>query len=191
MADPDASARGQRGPSDRNLRIGAVIAVALLVIFVAWLLLRGGDETPKRAPARAMNFQQLRAFARSVGHPVFWAGRRPPGSPRSGVTYEVSQTKDRSVYIRYLPPGVAPGADRKFLTVGTYLNAKARATVRQGLARQGASRARGPGGEVAVINSSHPNSVYFAAPNGRLLIEVFDPDAARARRIASTAGPIR
>ena len=42
-----------------------------------------------------------------------------------------------------------------------------------------------------MINSSHPNSVYFAAPNGRLLIEVFDPDAARARRIASTAGPIR
>jgi hypothetical protein len=162
------------------------------VILVAWLLLRGGGQsTPTRAPVTAMNLVQLRAFARSVGHPVFWVGPFPAGSPRSGLTYEVSQTRDRSIYIRYLPPGVAAGSNRTFLTVGTYPNGQAAATVRQGLARPGATRARGPGRAVAVINGARPNSVYFAAPDGRFLIEVYDPAAARARRLAATAAPIR
>ena len=189
MADTDASARGERGSRGRNLRIGAVIAVALLVILVVWLALRGcGPSTPTRAPARAMNLAQLRTFARGAGHPVYWLGQRPPGTPRP--TYEVSQTKDRSIYIRYLPPGVAAGSNRTFLTVGTYPNNRAAATVRQGLARPGATRARGPRGAVGVINRARPNSVYFASSNGRFLIEVYDPNAARARRLAPTAGPI-
>jgi hypothetical protein len=192
VTDTEVPAERNQGATQTNrVRIGAVIAVALLVILVVWLLLRGGGpSTPTRAPARALNLAQLRAFASSVGHPVFWAGPHPAGTP-GGVTYEVSQTRDRSIYIRYLPPGVAAGSNRKFLTVGTYPNARATATVRQGLARPRASRASGPAGQVAVINAARPNSVYFAAPDGRFLIEVYDPAAARARRLAATAAPIR
>ncbi|MFL5819678.1 MAG: hypothetical protein ACJ76S_03225 [Solirubrobacteraceae bacterium] len=170
-----------------------MIAVGLAVVFVAWLLLRGGENKPAatRAPATAMNLTQLRAFAASAGHPVYWAGPRPSGAPAKGLAYEVSQTRDRSIYIRYLPPGVAAGSNRLFLTVGTYVNGRARATVRQALARPGATRARGPGRETAVVNASRPHSVYFAAPDGRFLIEVYDPNAARARSLASTVGPIR
>ena len=189
MADTGAPARGDQGSSGRNLRIGAVIAIALLVSLVVWLALRGcGPGPPSRAPARAMSLAQLRALARSVGHPVFWLGQRPSGTPPP--TYEVSQTKDRSIYIRYLPPGVAAGSNRTFLTVGTYPNNRAAATVRQGLARPGAIRAHGPGGAVGVINRARASSVYFASSNGRFLIEVYDPNAARARTLAPTAGPI-
>lgn len=174
-------------------RIAAAVAVALVVAFVAWLVLRdAGPDTPARAPAMAMDLTELRGFAASAGRPVYWAGPAPPGLPRTGVTYEVTQTGDGSIYVRYLPPGVSAGSDRpQFLTVGTYLDARARETISQAQARPGARRSRAPGGSTAVSNSSYPQSVYFAAPSGRLLIEVFDPDPARARRVASAVRPIR
>lgn len=167
--------------------------MALLVAFIAWLVLRdSGPDVPERAPAMAMNLAQLRAFADSAGRPVYWAGATPPGLPGSGVTYEVTQTGDGSIYLRYLPPGVATGSDRpQFLTVGTYPVGNARATIQQARARPGATLSRAPGGGTAVSNSSYPQSVYFAAPSGRLLIETFDPDPALARRVASTVRPIR
>jgi hypothetical protein len=168
------------------------VAVGLAVALIAWLVLRdSGPDNPPRAPAIAMDLQQLRAFAGSAGRPIYWAGPRPPGLP-AGVTYEVTQTGDGSVYIRYLPPGVSAGSDRpQFLTVGTYLDARASTTIRQAQARQGARLSTAPGGGTAVSNAARPQSVYFAAPGGRLLIETFDPDPARAQRIASTVRPIR
>jgi hypothetical protein len=174
-------------------RIAAALAVGLAVAFVAWLVLRdSGPDSPPRAPAIAMDLAQLRAFASSANRPIYWAGPTPAGLPRAGITYEVTQTGDGSVYIRYLPPGVSAGSDRpQFLTVGTYLDARARATIRQAQARGGATLSTAPGGGTAVSNSARPQSVYFAAPSGRLLIETFDPDPARARRIASTVRPIR
>lgn len=177
----------------RRPRIAAAVAVGLAVAFVAWLILRdSGPDASQRAPAMGMNLAQLRGFAASAGRPVYWAGAAPAGLPRAGVTYEVTQTGDGSIYIRYLPPGVSAGNDRpQFLTVGTYLDGGARATIQQARARPGAMLSPAPGGGTAVSNSSYPQSVYFAAPSGRLLIETFDPDPARARRIASTVRPIR
>jgi hypothetical protein len=127
-----------------------------------------------------MDARRLTAFARSVGHPVYWAGSR------SGTSYEVSRTRDRSIYVRYLAAGVPAGSSRQFLTVGTYPNPQARAAISQALRQPGARRARGPGREVAVITAGHPHSIYFAADEGRFLVEVFDPDPVRARRVART-----
>lgn len=177
----------------RRPRIAAAVAVGLAVAFVAWLILRdsGPDARPQRAPAIAMNLAQLRGFAAAADRPVFWAGPVPAGLPDSGVTYEVTQTGDGSIYLRYLPPGVSAGVEQEHLTVGTYLDGQADRTVRQASQRPGAMRSQAPGGRTAVSNSSYPKSVYLAAPSGRQLIEVFDPDPARARRVASTVRPIR
>ena len=48
---------------------------------------------------------ELEAVAKSLGHPVYWAG------PRKGVTYELTRTTDGKVYIRYLPRGTHVGDD--------------------------------------------------------------------------------
>jgi hypothetical protein len=46
----------------------------------------------------------LASLAASVGHPVYWAG------PRANVTYELTQTADGRIFVRYLPKGTPVGA---------------------------------------------------------------------------------
>jgi hypothetical protein len=40
------------------------------------------------------------------------------------------------------------------------------------------------GGGLAVYSRTQPNSVYVAFPRGNVQIEVYDPSAPRARRLA-------
>ena len=174
------------------MRVAAAVAVALAVAFVAWLVLRDGQpEDGGRAPATAMSADEVRAFAGASDKAVYWAGERPPGTPPGDVTYEVTETSNGAVYVRYLPLGVDPGAEQVFLTIATYLDARARASIRTAVARPGAIRVRGPGGRLAVAGADRPESVYLASPTGREQIEVFDPDAARAREIAALVQPVR
>src|SRR5438034_113 len=80
---------------------------------------------PTRAAPSNASVTDLRALSNSVGHDVFWAGRK------RGYTYELSRTADGNIYIRYLPPGVpvgAAGAD--FLSVGSYPQNDAFATIK-------------------------------------------------------------
>src|SRR5881396_2118063 len=99
-AKPAAPAR------DRSLRVGAVVALALAVAFVVWLLVRGNDSgssKPAAAPPatstnaaaartrpllRAVSVASLKGFAAGLGHPVYWAGAE------EGITYELTRTVD-------------------------------------------------------------------------------------------------
>ena len=93
-----------------GIRVAAVVAIALAVAFVVWLVFKpDGDKnkqptTIKRAPVTAVTAADLRALQKQVGHPVYWAG------PKRGYTYELSRTADGNIYLRYLPPGVAAPA---------------------------------------------------------------------------------
>src|SRR6266511_3847988 len=87
----------------RRLRLGAVIAIAVAAGFIAWLVLKDDDNepsTPARSPAVAASVADLRALPKSVGHPIYWAGRKP------GQTYELTQTSSGNIYIRYLTAGI-------------------------------------------------------------------------------------
>ena len=90
-----------------HLRLGALVAIALAAFFVGWLVMnRGGDEvtaTPGGG-ASAASESELRSFAESSSHPVYWAGAK------DGQTYELTRTNDGRVYVRYLPEG-RPGRD--------------------------------------------------------------------------------
>jgi hypothetical protein len=70
-------------------------------------------NAPTAVPAAASR-AELTALATSLGHPIYWAG------PRTGYTYEVTQDASGKVFIRYLPPGLAVGASKPYLTVATY-----------------------------------------------------------------------
>jgi hypothetical protein len=159
--------------------VAAILVLAGIGVLL-WLLLRGGEtSTARRAPATAASRARLNAFVGSVGHPIYWAGSQP------GFTYELSRAKDGRVYIRYLPPGVAVGNPKPdYLTIGTYPEQHALATLRATAKKQGARLIHLAGGGIAFQYKTRPTSVYLAYPGSNYEIEVFDPSPKRALQLA-------
>src|SRR3954453_5432400 len=88
------------------IRIGASIALAIVVAVAVWLVLRddrGGDKpVAGSSTASAATVDQLRALPPEVGAAGYWGG------PRASYTYELTEV-DGTIVIRYLPPGIAVG----------------------------------------------------------------------------------
>ena len=178
-------------PWARNpqVRIGAVVAVALLIGIVVWLLVRGdgngsGTDSTATGPAVgpvAATQERLRSLSIDEGHPIYWAGTK------ANTTYELTRTSSGRIFIRYLPKGVPVGVDKADYTiVGTYPVPNATGVL-QGLAKKsGEQQLSVPGGGIAVYSTSQPTNVYVAYPGSNLQIEVFDPSADRAQRIVTS-----
>jgi hypothetical protein len=177
------------------------VALALAVGFVVWLVVRGNDgssaaktttaETQSRTTRKktrqfvtAATPARLRVLAHASGHPIYWAGRQ------GSVRYELTQTTDGRIYIRYLPKGVPLGDRRSFLIVATYPVQDAYKAVQTAAKESGAVTFRIASGGLAVYNQSAPTNVYFAYPGSEYQVEVFDPNPTRARRLVSS-GAIR
>jgi len=163
--------------------------VIVVGLFVA--LRGGGDEplpeiqttdasgtTPARFRPTAATPKRLEELSNTLKRRVYWVGPEP----RS--TYELTQTSDGQVYVRYLVEGVKVGDPRpNFLTVGTYPQNDPLKTVTRASKRPGARVEQLPGGGLAVANRSRPSSWYLAYPDGEELIEVYSPKPARAREL--------
>jgi hypothetical protein len=161
-----------------HMRLGALLALGLTVFLVGWLVL-GGDDKPAQPTTGATSTSEaeLREFAGSAPHPVYWAGAR------AGQTYELTRTGDGRVYVRYLPEGVGAGDPRpQFLTVGTYPRAKAFAELKRAARAEGAASRQLPGGGMAVF-SRGSSSVYFGYPDARYQVEVYAPSPGSARKL--------
>lgn len=181
----------RRGLANGRLRIGAVIALGAAVAFLVWLFVRDGDDngssTNTTVSTGAQNLavpataQSLRALANTVGHPIYWAG------PRRGIKYELTQTTDGRIYIRYLPRNVAIG-DRRggYLIVATYPVENAFKAVQTAARESGAHKITLSSGGLAVYNDSSPTNVYFALPGSNYQIEVYDPKTAAARSLVTS-----
>ena len=175
-----------------QFRLGAVIALAVAAGLVAWLLLRGdGNSSSKPAQvagATATTRAKLADLAAEVQHPIFWLGRK------RGFTYELTQTRNGKIYVRYLPDGIEVGADKPYLTVATYPFPGAYPAIKKKAAAKGAVTARLASGGLAVLANSYPQSVYIAYPGVNYQVEVYDPtpgtgDAARLVRRAQAPRP--
>jgi hypothetical protein len=163
-----------------EVRLGAVVALAVVAGLATWLLARG-NSNPKHVRVRgasAVSAHDLAALPSAVRHPVYWAG------PKRGFTYELTRTNDGRIYIRYLPAGTPIGSNQpKYLTIGTYPLKNALGAVR-GIARRLRVKATSiDGGGVAVQDAKHPTSVYFAYSTSDYEIEVYDPSPARALQL--------
>jgi hypothetical protein len=190
---------------ERPIRIGAVVALALAVGFVVWLLVRGNDSsssapatTPTPPPAKqatgtkpvrtlltAATPAKLRALSRSTGQPIYWAGSRP------NATYELTRSTNGQIFVRYLPQGVRLGERKSaYLFVATYPVQDAYKAVKTVAKESGAVTFKAPGGGLAVYNQSAPKNVYLAYPGSSYQVEVFDPHPGRARKLVRT-GAIR
>jgi hypothetical protein len=180
-----------------RVRLGAVIALALAAGFIAWLALRGGDNSTAQ-PGRtvvaegsrpgggavAMSRAGLKKLQAALNHPVYWAG------PKPRYTYEVTQRRDGTIYVRYLPPGVRVGDPRAaFLIIVTYPYANALLALRR---VQNGKGIRVPHGGLALVHKGYPESVHLAYPGENYQIEVYDPSPRVSRQVATSGsvGPI-
>jgi hypothetical protein len=173
------------------LRLGTAVALAVLAAVIVWLIVRGADDmdgsSGVSSTASAATLSTLRSLPGELGHDVYWAGVQP------SRTRELTEV-DGNIYIRYLPRGIRAGDPRPdYLTVGTYPTARAYTSLRRRGRQPGNGSRRAAGGGIAVWSDSRPQTVYLAYPRSVVQIEVYDPSAARARRLATTGAvkPIR
>jgi hypothetical protein len=173
-----------------DVRIGAVIAVAIAVAFLVWLLVRGGDSNssssgqtqtvPAIAPVAASP-DRLRELSVEVGRPIYWAG------PISNTTYELTRTSQDRIFVRYLPQGVSVGTKRADYTiVGTYPVTNAYGVLQALAKKEGETSFTAPNDGIAVYETSRSTNVYLAYPGSNVQIEVFDPSAERARALITS-----
>jgi hypothetical protein len=174
-----------RTVQDARFRTGAVIALAAAAGLILWLALRGGGSG---SSAKAVTPARLSALATSVGHPVFWIGEQKDN------TYELTRESNGSIIVRYLPPGVAVGAQGQYWSVATYPFAGAFAAIQRTLRREGTTRIKLAHGGLAEYANTNLNNVHAAYPGYAYQIEIFAPGGeavalARAGRLTSFGGP--
>jgi hypothetical protein len=166
----------------REIRLGAVIAVALAIGFVVWLVaIRGGGSSKSTTSigATAASPDRLRALAKDVGHPIYWAG------PAENMTYELTKTSSGRIFVRYLPKGVPVGTSRSGYTiVGTYPVDNAYDVLNELARKSGESSFPAPRGGFAVFGKTTSTNIYLAYPDEKnVQIEVYDPSPKQARSL--------
>ncbi|HZI90283.1 MAG TPA: hypothetical protein VFD31_01495 [Thermoleophilaceae bacterium] len=171
------------GTRRRTAALVAVGLVAVAAVAVVLTLLLTGEtdaDAVKSKPGTpvAISADDLREFARSADGLVYWAGELP------GSELELTRTSRNEVFVRYLSGDAKVGDSRPaFATVSTYPYERAYEVTTKSAKGKGMLSRNAPGGGIAVWSRSRPTSVYVAYPGGDRLVEVFDPDAKRAREL--------
>ncbi len=169
------------GGNGRWLLRGAVVALAVVVGFIAWLATReeGGESPmPAQSGSRIVSASELSETAAGAGHPVYWAG------PEAGKSLELIEAT-AGPQVRYVPAGTEAGkGPAASLTIGSYPLPDATASLRGFATRPGSIVRHGAGGREVVSSAARPTSVYFASPDNRVEVEVYDPSPRRAMSLA-------
>lgn len=175
----------------RGVRVGAVIAVAVVAGFLVWLLAirDSGDENTKFKSGKPTQISSsesaVAGLASASGHPVYWVG------PQPNTKLEATLLDDGNAYIRYLTANAPIGDDEPdFLTVGTYPVADAYKALKDVSTNPGAVVEKTPEGGLVVTNESNPDSVYIAFRDEDLQVEVFDPNAKQALALATSGSVV-
>jgi len=146
-------------------------------------LLKSGELTAlgsSAAQATAASVGELKSLARSLGHPIYWVGRR------GGTTYELIRASGGKIIIRYLPKGEKVGTQKPYLSVATYPFPGALRAI-EALAKQDSQEAiRPPDGGLAVLDKSYAKSIHLAYPGSEYQIEIFHPSATQVRNLVTT-----
>lgn len=178
---PDSKSPGKPGGIGPPHLIA--IGLAVVAVLILWLLLSGGDDSGSvetrsdPSPAQAVQIvseSELLGAMEGVGYAVYWAG------PRVGVEYEVSRPEEGRAFVRYLPKGEEPESEEPFLTVGSYRQSDALASIRELGQKPGAILIATAGGGSAYADGPDATSAYLAFPGVGTQIEVYDPQPGRA-----------
>ncbi len=162
----------------------------LLAAIATWVLGGcggGSDSTSSESEtvsAEIVNAEGLKERSEDEELPIYWAGEQ------AGTELELSVPEEGRTYVRYLTGGAQAGDPQpNFLTVGTYAFAEPIPALEELAKKPGGVQRSIPGGGIAYFNRKGPTSVYVAYPGQEVQIEVFDPNPARAKQLA-TSGAI-
>ena len=174
----------------REPRNAAIVGVLIAAVVVALFLLLKNDDNGNNEPAatggaEATSVQGLRDLAKSVDHPVYWAGERP------GKQYELTITDQGNIFVRYLDANTPIGSRSvASLTIGTYPVADAYAATKAVGNQSGSKTGETPDGGFVVTNRDKPQSVYIAYPGSDHQIEVYDPNPKTAFSLAESGAVV-
>jgi hypothetical protein len=179
-----------------QVRIGALIAVAVAVGFIAWAVVGGGSDDnststtapPTAGPGRGpvqVSRNGLQTLAAAIAQPMYWIG------PKHGVLYELRQTTDGKVYIRYVPPSVKAGDPRAFLTVGTYPLKNAYSVTQAAARGDGSTELNVGKGAAAFYGKGATTNAYIAFSGSDYQIEVYAPEQGLARKLVEQGAVVR
>jgi hypothetical protein len=162
-------------------------AIAVAVLALAVLASCGGSESSSSSTqstsstaAELISADSLRETA-SAAIPIYWAGER------KGTKLELSRPDKERTYVRYLT-GDAEAGDKRadFLTVSTYVQPNAVASLRRQSKRSGGTLGHAPGNATVYFNRANPQSVYLAYPGTSVEVEAFDPNFKRALQLVDS-----
>lgn len=167
------------------IRPAAIMALALILALAAGC--GGSDssssqtESTNPGAAEIVSASSLRDTAAEGKAPIYWAGEQ------EGTKLELSRPDDERTYVRYLT-GDAEAGDKRaaFLTVSTYAQPNAVASLRRQSRRSGGTIAHAADNGTVYFDRTNPKSVYLAYPGTPVEIEVFDPNFKRALRLVES-----
>jgi hypothetical protein len=172
-----------------DVRIGAVLAVAVAAALVVWLVVIRDDSNGSSTesaqvaaiPPVAASPDRLRELSVEAGRPIYWLG------PRENRTYELTRTPQDRIFVRYLPEGVEAGTrEAKYTLVGTYPVDNAYGVLKELAKAGGESSFTAPKGGFAVYSTEHPTNIYLAYPGSDVQIEVYASSAEHARELITS-----
>ena len=203
MDEPDPTPPASSAPTTygrrSRVRVGAVLAVAAAGGLGAWAVVanRDSDSSPGAAATTApaatttaarpiapvgLSASGLRTLTATISQPIYWAG------PKPGFLYELTRTSAGKIFIRYLPQGARVGTKQStYLIVATYPFRNALNALKD---LDDQPQIKIPGGGIAIVDKTHPESVHLAFPGIDDQIEVYDPSPARSLAVARS-GDIR
>jgi len=160
------------------------IAASALALLAAGCGGSGGSDSSSstsQGAAEIVSPDALRETASEATTPVYWAGEQDE------TELELSQPDRERTYVRYLTGNAEAGDKRAaFLTVGTYSQPNAIASLRRQAERAGGTLAHAPGNATVYYDRANPGSVYLAYPGAPVEVEVFDPSFRRALRLVES-----
>jgi hypothetical protein len=164
-------------------RIAALPMMTLVLALMAGCGGSGSDSSTQASGGgrEIVSPDSLRGTASEGTAPIYWAGER------DGAELELSRPDEERTYVRYLTGDAKAGDMRAdFLTVSTYKQPNAVASLRRQSRRSGGTIANAPGDATVYFDREKPRSVYLAYPGTPVEVEVFDPNFKRALRLVES-----
>jgi hypothetical protein len=160
------------------------VLVVLAIGLSAWLvvlLVNGGDDFKlTTGEPKIASVSDLESWSEDSGRTIYWVGERP------NSVYELTETSDGRVYVRYLPEGAEAGDPAPgYVTVGTYPVKDAAGALRDAAKGKGKELAMSKNGAVVLLETHRAENVHMAFPNTNEQIEIYSPDPKVALGYAS------